>query len=140
MGERLGHGEAAHGKAAHGKAATERCTAQWLAAMRWRRGVEQALAAVGLTFTQWQILDAIRRLIAETEDAVNQNEIAAEVELDRSTVSQVMRTLEQKQLVDRGPSATGLAWRVFLTRRAIRLLNEHRSKLEAVSVSSGPAL
>src|SRR4051812_31579185 len=86
----------------------------WLAAMRWRRAVERVTSEVGLTFTQWLVLDSIRELFEETGDASVQNEIAARTELDRSTISQVLRALESKGLVDRGIDLVGTAWRTLL--------------------------
>src|SRR5450432_4144540 len=65
--------------------------AEWLAAMRWRRRVEAVLRGVGLTFTQWLVLAGAREIIEESGDAVSQKEIAARVELDGATISQVMR-------------------------------------------------
>ena len=103
--------------------------ARWFAAMRWRRAVEEVTLQVGLTFTQWLVLDAIRELYAETGDASIQNEISVRVELDRSTVSQVMQKLERKGLVDRGIDIIGTAWRTLLTERAKSLLIELRPRI-----------
>jgi DNA-binding MarR family transcriptional regulator len=108
--------------------------------MRWRRAVEEALTGTGLTFTQWLVLDAVQELIAETDDAVIHNEVAARLELDRGTISLVMRTLERKQLVDRAPDITGRAWRVWLTDRAVSVLRDQAARIEAssgVEASSG---
>jgi hypothetical protein len=44
-----------------------------------------------------------------------------------------MRTLDEKYLVDRAPCFVGASHRVLLTRRAIRLLNEHRIAVESAS-------
>ena len=107
--------------------------AEWLAAMRWRRRVEAALRGVGLTFTQWLVLTGTQELVEEGGDAVSQKEVAARVELDEATVSQVMRLLQEKQLVSRGIDMCGKAWRVFLEARAERLLREHRAGVEAAS-------
>jgi len=107
----------------------------WFAAMRWRRRVEAALEDVGLTFTQWLVLEAARELIAEADDAVIQNEIAARVELDRSTVAQVMIKLEMKDLVSRDIDMTGRALRIWLTTDATQLLDEHCARIEAASAS-----
>ncbi len=85
-------------------------------AMRWRRAVEgvlsegaraQAATAARLTFTQWLVLDALRELIADTGDAINQREVAEHVELDHGTISLVMAKLDKKGLVDRGSDLTG---------------------------------
>ena len=115
---------------------TEVGKARWLAAMCWRRKVELALAGSGLTFTQWLILAALHELIESTEDAVSQNDVCARLELDRGTVSLVMRTLEQKGLVDRGPDMTCRAWRIFLTSRAEILLRDRAEGIEGASASS----
>jgi DNA-binding MarR family transcriptional regulator len=111
-------------------------------AMRWRRAVEsalregapaRALGGVRLTFTQWLVLDALRELIADTDDAVNQREVAERVELDHGTISLVMATLEKKGLVDRGSDLTGRGWRIFVTTRGARLLRDTAAPIEAVS-------
>jgi DNA-binding MarR family transcriptional regulator len=112
---------------------TEAQKARWFAAMRWRRHVESVLAVLGITFTQWLVLDALRELVAETEDAVSQNDVARRLELDRVTISGVMRTLERKWLVSRGIDITGRAWRVFLTDEADSLLREFAPAIEAIS-------
>jgi DNA-binding MarR family transcriptional regulator len=105
-----------------GEALTGALKAQWWRAMRWRAAVESSLAGTGLTFTQWLVLDALRDLIRESDDAVNQSEVAARVALSRANVSFVMRTLERKWLVSRGPDLTGRAWRIFLTDSGEQLL------------------
>ena len=115
--------------------ATRAGLAEWLHAMRWRRRVEAVLVPAGLTFTQWLVLRATQELVTERRDAVNQREIGARVELDPATISQVMRTLEKKQLVSRGIDMNGTAWRVFLEPRAERLLCEQKARLEAASAA-----
>ena len=101
--------------------------------MRWRRQVEALLAGIEISFTQWLVLDALQGLIAETEDAVSQNDVARRLELDRMTISLVMRALERKQLVSRGIDITGRAWRVLLTTEAEALLREYAASIEAAS-------
>jgi DNA-binding MarR family transcriptional regulator len=110
--------------------------AAWLAAMRWRRAVERVTSQAGLTFTQWLVLDAIRELFQETGDASIQNEIAVRAELDRATISVVMRNLERKGLVDRGIDMIGTALRAFLTQRAVSMLDELRPRISAASAAS----
>jgi DNA-binding MarR family transcriptional regulator len=99
-----------------------RAREQYFAGWRWRRVVEKELRALGLTFTQWLVLDSADELIEETEDAVNQRSIAERAELDAMTVSQVMKTLEGKDLVNREPDVSGRAYRVFVTKRGQKLL------------------
>jgi DNA-binding MarR family transcriptional regulator len=110
--------------------------ALWFAAMRWRRAVEALTAPVGLTFTQWLVLDGIRELFDETEDASIQNEIAVWVELDRTTVSQVMRRLEQKGLVDRDLDYRGKALRAYVTDCGATLLADLYPRIKAASEES----
>ena len=116
--------------------ATQERRQEWLAAMRWRRRVEAVLREAGLTFTQWLVLVAARELIRETGDAVSQRQIADRVELDEATLSQVMRTLDKKGLVSRGPDMFCKAWRVFIDREAERVLDDYRGHLEAASSHS----
>ena len=108
----------------------------WKAAARWRRSVEHALAGLDLTFTQWAALAAADAVIRETGDATTQNAIAERMELDRSTLSHVMRALEQKRLVDRGPHAHRIAYRLWVTRAGSRLLRESTSVVDEASRSS----
>lgn len=115
--------------------ATEVCKARWFAAMCWRRQLEAVLAGVGITFTEWLVLDALRELIAERDDAVSQNDVARRLELNRMTVSGVMRGLERKGLVSRGIDMSGRAWRVFLNAKADVLLREIAPALEAASAT-----
>ena len=107
---------------------------EWLMAMRWRRSVEAALRACGLTFTQWLVLEALQTLIREREDAVSHSDVAVYLELDRATVGAVMRLLQDKGLVSHGDAYMSKAWRVILTGKSKALLALQRERLEAVSV------
>ena len=102
--------------------------------MRWRREVERELRAIGLTFPQWLVLDATAALVRETDDAPNQNAVAARVELDKMTVSQIMRTLAVERLVDRGPDLSGRAYRICVTKRGAQVWRAGRSRVEAASL------
>ncbi len=108
--------------------------AHWQEAMRWRRKVEQALAAVDLTFTQWLLLDCANELIREKGDAISQSELAARSEVDRMTVSQVLKTLESRDCIDRGPALEGRAYRVWVTPRGRTAARKGRALVEEASV------
>lgn len=95
---------------------------RYLEACRWRRVVERRLRAVGLTFAQWLVLDATNALIRETKDAVNQNDVARRTELDRMTVSQVMRTLAKQGHVDRDTDMIGRGYRIWVTSKGEKTL------------------
>lgn len=77
--------------------------------------------------------EAIRELFEDTGDAPIQNEIAVRAELDRATISQVLRSLESKELVDRGVDVVGTAWRIILTPRSVSILAAVQPKIRAVS-------
>jgi DNA-binding MarR family transcriptional regulator len=49
------------------------------------------------------------------------------------TVSQVMRSLEERGWVDRGGSASGPAYRVLITARGKDIVREGRARIEAAS-------
>ena len=113
---------------------------RWRAAQRWRRSVERELNAVDLTLTRWLVLEATEACTRESADAVRQREISQRAELDPMTVSQVMHSLEKRSWVDRGPSASGLAYRVLITARGKNVLGEGRARIEAASQPSGVSL
>jgi DNA-binding MarR family transcriptional regulator len=105
----------------------------WFRAMRWRREVDRELAGASLTYTQWLVLEAIEDLTKELRDAVSQSAIAVRIELDKMTVSQVMRTLCARNLADRAPAVGRPAYRVILTARGRRAVQEGRVCVEAAS-------
>lgn len=106
----------------------------WRAAARWRRHAERELADVDLTLAQWLVLDATHALITEMGDAINQSQVAARLEQDRMTVSQVMRALARKGLIDRGPDLLSSAYRIWVTASGIRALARGRERIEAASL------
>ncbi len=108
-----------------------RAREQYFAAWRWRRSVEKELKELGLTLTQWLVLDSADEVIQEEGDAVNQRSIAERAELDAMTVSQVMKTLEEKGLVTREPDVSGRAYRVFVTKKGEKLLQGAIPAVEA---------
>jgi DNA-binding MarR family transcriptional regulator len=103
-------------------------------AMAWQRKVNEALSPLGMTLTEWLVLDATRELIRTTHDAVSQNDVAAALGMDRSTVSKVMKVLEKMGLVDRGPDLSARGYRIWVHSRAQRCAEHGRAVVEAVSV------
>jgi DNA-binding MarR family transcriptional regulator len=108
---------------------------QWLAAMRWQKQVDAALAFSGLTFLHWLVLDATDFLFERTGDAVSQSQVSACLELDRMRVSDLRIALAQMGLVDRGPSASGRAWRIIVMECGRCLLRELEQKIRAASAT-----
>jgi DNA-binding MarR family transcriptional regulator len=111
------------------------CLERFRDAMEWRREAEKGLAGVGLTLSQWMILDATRFLIEATKDAVSQADVALHAQIDRMTVSQVMGNLQKAGLVDRGPAADGRAYRVVVTARGERAAKQGALQIEGASAS-----
>ena len=132
----LAQKEGSHARGHVGK--SQLFKARWLEAMRWQRATAEICKSVGLTFGQWQVLDALRELDEETNDAVSQSQISVRAEIARSGASMIIRALEDKELLSRGCSASGGTLRVILTPKAIRLLHNLFPRLEAVTVPDCP--
>ncbi len=108
-------------------------TRQWLAALRWRRRMKACLAATGISFTEWLVLDATWSLVHRTGDAVSQNEVARDLELDAMTIWHAMAVLDHRGFVSRGCSMSGKAWRVFVTSKGADFLRAVKPGLEGAS-------
>ena len=106
---------------------------RWLAAMRWRRQIEQLLRPFELTLARWLVLEATDEIVREQDEAVTQSAVAARCELDKMTVSQVMRTLTHQGLVDRAPAFGRPAYRVLLTPAGKKIAARVRGRLQADS-------
>jgi MarR family transcriptional regulator, organic hydroperoxide resistance regulator len=115
--------------------------ALWRAAMRWQRAIDAALRPLELTHTQYLVLAGAASAIREQGDAVAQRAIAESAELDRATISVLVRKLEDRGLLDRGPHATdGRRWRVILTQRGRRLLEKATALVERAAADVAPRL
>jgi DNA-binding MarR family transcriptional regulator len=103
----------------------------YFAAWRWRRAVEHELRGLKLTLTQWLVLDACAVLSGEPAEPPNQRAIAQHIELDPMTVSQVMKTLVSRGLVERASDVTGRAYRVLVTKKGHKLLQAASALVDA---------
>ena len=121
-----GEGEA-HGR--RGQAWLE----HWLAAMRWQRRVELALARVDLSFAQWIVLDCLAAIRRETRDAVSQVQVCQRLELGKGSVSRVMTRLHRRGLVDVAPAWPTKENRIYVTARGEALLADGWNVIELVS-------
>ncbi|MFF9852667.1 MarR family winged helix-turn-helix transcriptional regulator [Streptomyces litmocidini] len=72
----------------------------WHATLRWQRDIAAALAPLGLTHVQFVLLACAWWLNAQGEHP-NQLALARQAGTDVKMTSQVLRTLEQKGLVER---------------------------------------
>lgn len=108
---------------------------QWLAALRWRRRMKTCLASSGITFTEWLVLDATWSLVSRTGDAVSQNDVALDIEVDAMTIWHAMAVLDHRGFVSRGCSMSGKAWRVFVTDEGLNLLRALKPRLGEASAA-----
>jgi DNA-binding MarR family transcriptional regulator len=93
----------------------------WHATLRWQREVAAALAPVGLTHVQFVLL-ACTWWLSEQGERPTQVRLADQAGTDVKMTSQVVRTLEQKGLVERAVDpADTRARRLRPTRRGARL-------------------
>jgi DNA-binding MarR family transcriptional regulator len=104
----------------------------WHATLRWQRGVATALAPLGLTHVQFVLL-ACTWWLNEQRERPTQVRLAQQAGTDIKMTSQVVRTLEQKGLVERevDPADTR-ARRLRVTRRGARLAPRAIEAVEAV--------
>jgi DNA-binding MarR family transcriptional regulator len=87
----------------------------WQVAKLWQRKLNEALKALQLSSTQAVILINIPRLTKERQD-VTQTTLSHVTKVDRTTVSQSIRSLEKKELIRRiVPSDNRRAYHVELT-------------------------
>jgi DNA-binding MarR family transcriptional regulator len=93
----------------------------WHATLRWQREVAAALAPLGLTHVQFVLLACVWWL-SEQGERPTQVRLAEQAGTDVKMTSQVVRTLEQKGLVERTVDAADTrARRLRPTRRGARL-------------------
>jgi DNA-binding MarR family transcriptional regulator len=105
--------------------------------MRWQRAVDAALRPLDLTHTQYLVLASTADAIEDNEqDAVAQLAIAEKAGLDAATVSTLVRKLEERGFVDRGPDGVdSRRWRVILTGSGKKALNKATLLVEAAAAS-----
>jgi DNA-binding MarR family transcriptional regulator len=72
----------------------------WLVSTTWRRQVEAALAPLGLTHPQFVTMASVAWLTREGEP-VSQAALGRHVRLDPNTMSQILRGLEKRGLIER---------------------------------------
>jgi len=108
----------------------------WLAALRWERRVEAALAHLNLSFAQWLVLDCLETIRRETGDAVSQVQVGRRLELGKGSVSRWMARLDRRGLIDVAPAWPTKEYRIYLTRDGEALVAQGRVVVEMVSRSA----
>jgi DNA-binding MarR family transcriptional regulator len=105
----------------------------WLATNSWQRQVRRALEPLGLTHVQYTVLAATRRLGCD-DQPVTQADVCRFGSLDPNMASQVVRSLENKGLLQRLPHPTdGRAQQLVLQPAGAELLERAKSAVMPVS-------
>lgn len=94
----------------------------WHISTSWRTCIEAVLKTLGLTHPQFVVL-ATTGWLTRNEDPVTQVAIGKMAGLDPNTNSQIIRGLEQKELIKRASSSDGRAKNVSLTRKGSQILS-----------------
>lgn len=108
---------------------------RWRDARAFQADVRKTLARQRVSFMEWLVLETLRELCDETGGPVSQNLVADRAGLTRQVASYWMIVMSETDLVDRGPSATGHAWRVILTDLGERTLRACNERLEEAGLT-----
>ena len=95
----------------------------------WRGSIEWMLKPIGLTHPQFVILATLGWLTRKGE-RVSQAAIGQMAGLDPNTVSQIIRGLEQKELIIREKSSDGRAKNPILTTKGSAILKKAMPAVE----------
>ena len=101
----------------------------WHVSTSWRGSIELMLKSIGLTHPQFVILATLGWLTRKG-DPVNQALIGKMAGLDPNTVSQIIRGLEQKELIAREKSSDGRAKKPILTIKGSNILKRAMPAVE----------
>ncbi|MEN9577338.1 MAG: hypothetical protein RJA70_347 [Pseudomonadota bacterium] len=104
---------------------------RWCQTTDWHRAVLSALKPLGLSPTQFYLLEVIERLESRTAEGTKQQTLCDITTLDKSTVSYAVRRLAERQLVDRsGDGLDARAWSVRVTTLGMKDLRRARPLVE----------
>lgn len=90
--------------------------------MRFRRTLNRKLPPLGVSFAEWRLREATRRLVRVNGDAVSQQDVARELDLDESSVSRLMSRLSLRGLLSHDLDRWGLYLRVLSTTKTDRVV------------------
>lgn len=103
----------------------------WQANNNRQRELRQLLSEVGLTYVEYVVLVAL--VVDMNKRAMNQQQLIRHIKVDKTMASQVLRSLEKKQLVSRRKGIMdGRAISLHVTSRGINLANK---AVEAVATA-----
>jgi DNA-binding MarR family transcriptional regulator len=105
----------------------------WTASLRWTSAIAEELAPLDLTHTQFFVIGTLRWLTKTEGRAPKVREVADFASLDRMMTSQVVRALEERELITRKDDPDdSRAWRLFLTRKGETLFQQAIERVRAV--------
>lgn len=102
----------------------------WHISTSWRTCIESILKPINLTHPQFVVLATLGWL-TRTGDRITQAAIGRMAGLDPNTISQILKGLEQKDLIKRDPSTDGRAKNPFLTSKGKKILTKALPAVEA---------
>ncbi|QIM18606.1 winged helix-turn-helix transcriptional regulator [Leucobacter coleopterorum] len=101
----------------------------WRVTNSWQREIRATLAPFGLTHVQFVLLAALTAMDSETP--VTQRDLAEQAVTDPMMTSQVLRALEEKDLVERHPHPTDRRARTLaVTPAGVALANRANAAVE----------
>ena len=106
----------------------------WHAANLWQRSVRSNLDPLGITHVQYLLMLGLQELSAQQEEGqmINQSALATHTKTDKMMTSKVVRSLEEKYLVERLPvKSDSRAFAISLTRRGNDLLEKAKPLVTA---------
>lgn len=95
----------------------------WKVANLWQRKMKESLDPLGITPVQFLLLNSIATLNNQQSGAITQNRLAEFADCDKMMVSKVLRTLEERKLVERRAHHSDTRSRsLFITNKGMELL------------------
>ena len=95
----------------------------WKVANLWQRKMKETLDPLGVTPVQFLLLNSIATLNNQQSGAITQNRLAEFADCDKMMVSKVLRTLEERKLVERRAHHSDTRSRsLFITNKGMELL------------------
>ena len=106
----------------------------WRVGVEWRRAVEAVLAPLGLTHPQFVVLASIGWLAREGAPP-SQAALGRQVGLDPNTMSQILRGLERRRLIERRHRIDERAKQPLLTAAGAALASRALPAVEAADAA-----
>jgi hypothetical protein len=108
---------------------------RWREARAFQADVQVTLSELRVQFMEWLLLETVCELCDEKCGAVSQSMVAERAGLTRQVASYWLIVMSETELVDRGPSAVGPAWRVILTELGERTPQACNERLEEAGLT-----